>query len=134
MMGTAGAGALFGALFLAYLGDFKHKGWFILSGAMAFALCLIGFSLSTNIKLSLFFLFALGFGIVCSVAVTNTLLQKLVTDDIRGRVMSMFMVSFIGAKQIRNLIAGASSHRFSEHRTLARGGAVIALFAVRLGM
>src|SRR6266853_5789342 len=85
LMGTTGAGALFGALFLAYLGDFRRKGWFILSGVMAFALCLIGFSLSTNVKLSLFFLFALGFGIVCSVAVTNTLLQKLVTDEMRVR-------------------------------------------------
>lgn len=128
LMGMAGAGALFGALFLAYLGDFKHKGWFILSGAMAFALCLIGFSLSTNIKLSLFFLFALGFGIVCSVAVTNTLLQKLVTDDMRGRVMSMFMLSFIGAMPIGNLIAGAASHRFGVPRTLAAGGAIIAVF------
>jgi MFS family permease len=128
LMGMAGAGALFGALFLAYLGDFRRKGWFILSGAMAFAICLIGFSLSTNIKLSLFFLFALGFGIVCSVAVTNTLLQKLVTDEMRGRVMSMFMLSFIGAMPIGNLIAGAASHRFGVQRTLAAGGAIIALF------
>src|SRR5207237_8765050 len=69
LMGMAGAGALFGALFLAYLGDFRHKGRFVISGYLAFAICLIGFSLSTNVKLSLFFLFALGFGIVCSVAV-----------------------------------------------------------------
>src|SRR5437868_10336275 len=128
LMGMAGAGALFGALFLAYLGDFRRKGWFVLSGDMAFAICLIGFSLSTNFKLSLFFLFALGFGIVCSVAVTNTLLQKLVTDDMRGRVMSMFMLSFIGAMPIGNLIAGAASHRFGVQRILASGGAIIALF------
>jgi len=134
LMGMAGAGALFGALFLAYLGDFRRKGWFILSGAMAFALCLIGFSLSTNVKLSLFFLFALGFGIVCSVAVTNTLLQKLVTDDMRGRVMSMFMLSFIGAMPIGNLIAGAASHRFGVQRTLAVGGAIIALFVATVAI
>ena len=134
LMGMAGAGALFGALFLAYLGDFRRKGWFILSGAMAFALCLIGFSLSTNIKLSLFFLFALGFGIVCSVAVTNTLLQKLVTDEMRGRVMSMFMLSFIGAMPIGNLIAGAASHRFGVQRTLAVGGAIIALFVATVAI
>src|SRR5205085_2124102 len=67
LMGMAGAGALFGALFLAYLGDFRRKGWFVLGGDLAFAICLIVFSLSTNLKLSLFFLFALGFGIVCSV-------------------------------------------------------------------
>jgi MFS family permease len=129
LMGMAGAGALFGALFLAYLGDFRHKGWFVLGGILAFAVCLIFFSLSTSLWLSLFFLFALGFGIVCSVAVSNTLLQKLVTDEMRGRVMSMFMLSFIGAMPIGNLIAGAASHRFGVQKTLAAGGLIIAIFA-----
>jgi MFS family permease len=129
LMGMAGAGALFGALFLAYLGDFKHKGWFVLGGDLAFAICLICFSLSQNLTLSLVFLFLLGFGIVCSVAVTNTLLQKLVKDEMRGRVMSMFMLSFIGAMPIGNLIAGAASHRFGVPHTLAAGGLIIAIFA-----
>ena len=128
LMGMAGAGALFGALFLAYLGDFRGKGWFVLGGDLAFAICLVGFSLSTHFGLSLVFLFALGFAIVCSVAVTNTLLQKLVTDEMRGRVMSMFMLSFIGAMPIGNLIAGAASHRFGVPRTLAVGGLIIAIF------
>jgi MFS family permease len=130
LMGTAGAGALFGALFLAYLGDFRRKGWFVLGGDFAFAVCLICFSLSTNVMLSLVFLFLLGFGIVCSVAVSNTLLQKLVTDKMRGRVMSMFMLSFIGPMPIGNLIAGAASHRFGVPHTLATGGIIIAVFIV----
>lgn len=130
LMGTAGAGALVGALFLAYLGDFRHKGWFVLGGDFAFAVCLICFSLSTRVGVSLVFLFLLGFGIVCSVAVSNTLLQKLVTDEMRGRVMSMFMLSFIGAMPIGNLIAGAASHRFGVQHTLAVGGLIIAVFVV----
>ena len=133
-MGMAGAGALFGALFLAYLGDFRHKGWFVLGGDFAFGVCLIAFSLTTNFKLSLVFLFALGFGIVCSVAVTNTLLQKLVTDEMRGRVMSMFMLSFIGAMPIGNLIAGAASHRFGVQKTLAAGGFIIAVFVTAVAI
>jgi MFS family permease len=128
LMGMAGAGALFGALFLAYLGDFRRKGWFVLGGDLAFGSCLICFSLSTRIGLSLVFLFALGFGIVCAVAVTNTLLQKLVTDEMRGRVMSMFMLSFIGAMPIGNLIAGAASHSFGVQKTLAAGGCIIVIF------
>jgi MFS family permease len=130
LMGTAGAGALVGALFLAYLGDFRRKGWFVLGGDFAFAICLICFSLSTSVTVSLIFLFLLGFGIVCSVAVSNTLLQKLVTDEMRGRVMSMFMLSFIGAMPIGNLIAGAASHRFGVQHTLATGGLIIAVFVV----
>ena len=130
LMGTAGAGALVGALFLAYLGDFRHKGWFVLGGDLAFAVCLICFSLSTRITVSLVFLFLLGFGIVCSVAVSNMLLQKLVSNEMRGRVMSMFMLSFIGAMPIGNLIAGAAAHRFGVQRTLAAGGLVIAVFVL----
>jgi MFS family permease len=128
LMGTAGAGALFGALFLAYLGDFRRKGWFVLGGDFGFAISLICFALSTNLTRSLISLFLLGFAFVCSVAVTNTLLQKLVTDDMRGRVMSMFMLSFIGAMPIGNLIAGAASHRFGVPHTLAAGGVIIAIF------
>jgi MFS family permease len=128
LMGTAGAGALFGALFLAYLGDFRHKGWFVLGGDLGFAICLICFSLSRVLVFSLIFLFALGFAIVCAVAVTNTLLQKLVTDEMRGRVMSMFMLSFIGAMPIGNLIAGSAAHRFGVPHTLATGGVIIAVF------
>jgi len=128
LMGMAGAGALVGALFLAYLGDFRHKGWFVLGGDFVFAICLIGFSLSTRVVVSIIFLFALGFAVVCSVAVTNTLLQKLVTDEMRGRVMSMSMLSFIGAMPIGNLAAGWASHRFGAPRTLAVGGLIIAVF------
>src|SRR5438094_9594049 len=94
LMGMAGAGALFGALFLAYLGEFRHKGWFVLGGDLGFALCLICFSLSTLLPVSLIFLFGLGFAIVCSVAVPNTLLQNLVKDEVRGRVLRLFMLSF----------------------------------------
>ena len=130
IMGMAGAGALFGALFLAYLGDFRRKGWSVLGGALGFAICLIVFSLSRNLTVSLIFLFALGFAIVSSTAVTNTLLQKLVTDEMRGRVMSMFMLSFIGAMPIGNLIAGVASHRFGVQYTLAGGGVIIAIFAL----
>jgi MFS family permease len=128
LMGMAGAGSLFGALFLAYLGDFRRKGWFVLGGCLGFAVCLIGFSLSTNVVVSVIFLFALGFAIVCSVAVTNTLLQKLVMDEMRGRVLSLFMLSFIGAMPIGNLIAGAASQRFGAPRTLAVGGLIIIVF------
>jgi MFS family permease len=128
LIGTAGAGALFGALFLAYLGDFRRKGWFVLGGDLGFAICLTCFALSETLTLSLVFLFGLGFSIVCSIAMTNTLLQKLVTNEMRGRVMSMFMLSFIGAMPIGNLIAGAAAHRFGAPHTLAAGGAIIAVF------
>ena len=129
MMGAAGAGAFMGALLVAYLGDFERKGWFVLGGAIAFGLSIINFAISSQLWLSLVFLFGLGFAIVVSVALTNTLLQKLVTDQMRGRVMSIFMLSFIGALPIGNILAGAASRQFGPQPTLAAGGLIIVLFA-----
>src|SRR5918911_1470820 len=128
LMGFSGAGAFVGALVLAYLGNFKYKGWSVLSGACGFALCLIGFAFSTNLMVSLAFIFMMGFAIVSCVAVINTLLQQLVTDEMRGRVMSMFILSFIGTMPIGNFIAGSAAERFGAPRTLAAGGAIIAAF------
>jgi MFS family permease len=129
MMGSAGVGAFLGALLVAYLGDFKRKGWFVLGGAIAFGLFIINFAISSQLWLSLVFLFGIGFSIVVSVALTNTLLQKLVTDQMRGRVMSMFMLSFIGSLPIGNILAGAASKQFGPQYTLAAGGLIIVLFA-----
>ncbi|HEV8427931.1 MAG TPA: MFS transporter [Pyrinomonadaceae bacterium] len=129
MMGTAGGGAFIGALLVAYLGDFRRKGWFVLGGSIMFGLCIIGFALSARLSLSLLFLFGLGFAIVLSVAITNTLLQKLVTDQMRGRVMSMFILSFIGTMPIGNILAGAASNHFGPQHTLAVGGFVVTIVA-----
>lgn len=128
MMGVAGAGAFAGALLLAYLGDFKRKGWSVLGGAFSFGICLIAFARSTQLIYSLISLFGVGFAIVTSVAVTNTLLQQLVTDEMRGRVMSMFILTFIGTMPFGNLLAGALSQRFGVRTTLAAGGLVIVIY------
>jgi len=128
MMGVAGAGAFFGALFLAYLGDFKRKGWSVIGGAFGFGVFLIAFAQATHLVWSLIFLFGVGFTVVTSVAVTNTLLQQLVTDEMRGRVMSMFILSFIGAMPLGNLLAGAVSHRFGAPFALAAGGFCIIVY------
>lgn len=130
LMSTAGAGALCGALLVAYLGDFRRKGWLVLGGATVFGFCVAMFALSTHLYLSLCFLFGLGFALVVSVATTNTLLQQLVTDQMRGRVMSMFVLSFMGTMPIGNIVAGSASHRFGAPHTLAFGGAVVTLVAI----
>jgi predicted MFS family arabinose efflux permease len=134
MMGAAGGGAFFGALLVAYLGDFQRKGWFVLSGAILFGLCIMGFALSNRLMLSLFFLFGLGFAIVVSVALTNTLLQKLVTDEMRGRVMSMFILSFMGTVPIANIAAGSASTHFGPQHTLAVGGLVVTVVATSVSI
>jgi predicted MFS family arabinose efflux permease len=134
MMGTAGGGAFLGALLVAYLGDFQRKGWFVLFGGMMFGLCITGFALSNKLMFSLLFLFGLGFAIVVSVALTNTLLQKLVTDEMRGRVMSMFILSFMGTIPIGNIAAGTASTHFGPQHTLAVGGLVVTLVAMSVSI
>ena len=130
MMGMAGAGAFFGALLVAYLGDFRRKGWLVLGGVIAASICVTGFALSTTLALTLVFLFFIGFAIVISVATTNTLLQKLVTDQMRGRVMSMFMLSFMGTMPIGNILAGTLSQKFGTPHTLAAGGLIVTTVAI----
>src|SRR5215216_261388 len=130
LMGTAGGGAFMGALLVAYLVDFKRKGWFVLGGAILFGFCITNFALSARLALSLAFLFGLGFALVCSVAITNTLLQKLVTDQMRGRVMSMFILSFMGTMPIGNIVAGTASNHFGPQRTLAVGGVVVTMVGI----
>ena len=134
MMGTAGAGAFGGALLVAYLGDFRRKGWFVLGGAILFGICIANFALSTRLTFSLIFLFGLGFALVVSVAITNTLLQKLVTDQMRGRVMSMFIMSFLGTMPIGNIVAGALSNHFGPQKTLAAGGIIVTTFATAVAL
>jgi MFS family permease len=134
MMAIAGLGALGGALLVAFLGEIQRKGWLILIGATIFGICVTGFALTTNLVVSMIFLFSLGFALVVSVANTNTLLQHLVTDQMRGRVMSMFILSFMGTMPFGNIIAGWSSNRFGAPNTLAFGGIVVTVVAVLMAV
>src|SRR5688500_2279214 len=119
MMGTAGAGAFFGALLVAYLGDFRRKGWLVLGGSITFGFFITAFAVSASLTMSLVFLFGVGLSIVVSVATTNTLLLKLVTDQMRGRVMSLFILSFLGTMPIGNILAGASANSVAPQCTLS---------------
>jgi predicted MFS family arabinose efflux permease len=130
LMGTSGAGAFLGALTLTFLGDFRRKGITLILGIFAFAACLVGFSLSHSVWYSIPYIFGMGFSIVFGVALSNVLLQQLVTDVMRGRVMSMFILSFIGAMPFGNLIAGTAATHFGVEHTLAAGGVIIIVFIV----
>lgn len=130
MMATAGAGAFCGALLLAFLGDFRRQGLVVLGGALSFGICLVGFALSTWLPFSLAMLFGVGFSITVSVALSNTLLQQLVTDEMRGRVLSMFVLSFLGTVPFGSFFAGAAADRFGAPPTLAAGGLAVIVFTV----
>jgi len=133
LMGTAGAGALCGALALAYLGDFRRKGWFLLCSMLAGGVCIVSFASATRPATALPLLFGVGVSMVSFFAVGNTILQQLVTNEMRGRVMSMWVLTFIGTMPVGSYLAGASADRFGPGQTLAVCGLVIVVFALAVG-
>jgi MFS family permease len=106
LMSASGFGALIAALILARLGDFRRKGKFLVLSFMIFSVSLILFSLSKSYIFSLIILIFIGGSTVAAIALINTLLQTKVPDVFRGRVMSVFMLTFAGIMPFGNLISG----------------------------
>ncbi|MBU4252591.1 MAG: MFS transporter [Candidatus Omnitrophica bacterium] len=106
LMSSTGIGALAGALGLAKLGDFKFKGKLLIWSVFLFSVSLVTFSLSKNYLVSVFTLIFVGGCSVIPIALVNTLLQVNVPDEFRGRVMSLFMITFAGVVPFGNLISG----------------------------
>jgi MFS family permease len=134
LMGTAGAGALVGALSLAYLGDVRRKGLLLLGSLLAGGTCITGFASAMTPKAAIPLLFGTGLSMVCFFALGNTLLQQLVRDEMRGRVMSMWILTFIGTMPVGSFLSGAAADRFGPRPTLAACGIVILLFGLTAGV
>lgn len=131
LMSSAGFGALCGALILARLGDFRRKGRFIMFSSFVFSVSLILFSFSRHYLLSMAALIFVGGSSVAAVALVNTVLQTRIADNFRGRVMSVFMLTFAGLMPFGNLIAGLLAQAFGVSAALAVSGAVCTvIFAV----
>ena len=122
LMSATGAGALFGAVYLASRRSIIGLGKIIPITAGIFGMGLIGFSLSRILWLSLLLMFIAGFGIMVQVASSNTLLQTIVNDNMRGRVMSFFAVSFMGMAPFGSLLAGSLAGMMGVANTLMMGG------------
>ena len=122
MMGATGIGALSGAVYMAsrknVVGLEKFIPWF----AAIFGFGLITFSLSHYFILSLFMLLITGFGMLMQMTSSNTILQTIVDDDIRGRVMSFYTMAFMGTAPFGSLLAGSLASKVGAPNTLLIGG------------
>jgi predicted MFS family arabinose efflux permease len=107
LVGATGAGALTAALLLAFKGDIPDKGRFISVAALSASISLLVFSFSKNIFLSVPFLMVVGWGLVSFLATANSYIQLSVPDNLRGRVMSVFTLVFLGTAPIGNSLVGA---------------------------
>ena len=130
LMSAAGIGALIAGLLLARLGDFKYKGKLLILSSLIFSFSLVLFSLSKVYLFSLFTLIFIGWGSVIAIALINTILQTMVNDEFRGRVMSVFMFTFAGIFPFGNLLAGVLSHFFGVSTTVMLCGIVLSAFFI----
>jgi MFS family permease len=97
---------------------------------LLFAFCLAFFGLSRNITSSAIIAFVAGACIVGVVSLYSSLVQLMITDAMRGRVMSIFMLAFRGGRPLGNLVAGYVAQRWSISLALAVNGAVLASVAL----
>jgi len=136
LMGASGIGALLAALMLARRQTVAGLGKWIPASAAIFGAALIGFALSRTLWLSLAVMPLVGFGMMQEMAATNTILQTIVEDDKRGRVMAYYAMAFQGVAPFGSLLAGALSERIGAPSTIVICGIVCMFgalwFALRL--
>ena len=122
LMTASGCGALIAALWLASRKSVLGLGRVIPIATAVFGVGLMAFSFSRVLWLSLPCLFVAGFGFMVQMASSNTILQTIVDDDKRGRVMSFFLMSFLGTAPFGSLIAGSLAARIGVPHTILLSG------------
>ncbi|MBC3539954.1 MFS transporter [Rufibacter sp. H-1] len=129
LMGASGVGALLGALYLASRKSVLGLARVIVVASILFGVGLIVFALSQTMLLSLVGIFVVGLGMILRMASSNTLLQTIVDDDKRGRVMSFYSMAFMGMAPIGSLLAGWLAERIGVAYTLL-GCGIICLLSI----
>ncbi len=118
LMGAMGVGALVSALSLAARKSVRGLIRMIPAAAAVFGIGLVGFGLSHVFWLSMLMVFVAGMGMMQGMAASNTIIQTLVTEDKRGRVMSYYTMAFVGMAPFGSLLAGAMAHALPTTHTL----------------
>jgi len=130
MLRAVGFGALIGALFLAQRATVLGLGRIIVIATLEFGLGLIVFTVSRVFWLSLVILMGVGFGWMVLIAASNTALQTLADNEMRGRVMSLFSMMLVGMAPFGSLLAGWLADRIGAPLVVATGGAFCAVAGV----
>jgi MFS family permease len=121
LMGATGVGALLGALTLAVRSGVRGLGRLVAITCGGFGVSLILFTLSRNFWLSAVLLVPVGFCLMLQMASSNTLIQTMVPDALRGRVMSVYSMMFMGMAPFGALLGGALADRLGAPVTVALG-------------
>jgi MFS family permease len=133
LMGAMGVGALGGALYLASRRTVLGLGRVIAGSAVLFGAGLIAFALSRTLALSLVLMVATGTGFMVQLAASNTIIQTIVREDMRGRVMAFYTMAFMGSAPFGSLLAGGLAARAGAPRTILLGGVACILGGLAFG-
>ncbi|MCB0063148.1 MAG: MFS transporter, partial [Caldilineaceae bacterium] len=126
---VAGIGALFTAFMIARFGENGHRGQWLSYVSIAFPVVLCIFALNHSYPLALILGIFLGIGFMGQFTLINTLLQNNISDEMRGRVMSLYTLTFFGFTPFGNLLIGAVAERWNLSLAVA-GSAIIAFILV----
>jgi MFS family permease len=129
LMASAGAGAVIGALIAAWLGKFPHMGRALLIIQFAFGAMIVMFAASRVLWVSQVVLFVAGSLMVMTTAMTMSLVQLSAPNEMRGRVMSIYMVAFRGGMPLGSLLSGWAANQTSAPVVLLVNGVLLALVA-----
>lgn len=130
LLSARGVGALIAALMIAWLGNYRFKGKLLTLGTLMFPVLLIVFSFIKVLPYSLLVLVGIGWAVMVVFTTMNTLVQSLVTDELRGRVMSLYTLAIFGGMPLGALWAGIFAEHFSEPLTIAVGALIMLGFAL----
>lgn len=124
LMTAAGAGALVSGLVVASMGDNRRKGLLATIGVIWFPLSLIALSFAGSQRLAAVLCFVLGLGMILLTASMNTLVQSAISDRFRGRVMSLYVLMFLGPLPFGNLLAGRLAEALGVIPTMRLGAGI----------
>ena len=127
MLAASGIGSVTGALIVASLGNVRNKGRIALIMLMCLGTGIAGFALSRNLAVSCLLLFLSGAALMGAFAMISSLVQLIVGNEMRGRVMSVYNVAFRGGMPMGSLIGGWLVPHFSAPNVIAVNGVLLAL-------
>ncbi|MBI2304039.1 MAG: MFS transporter [Chloroflexi bacterium] len=129
LLSMPGVGALVGSMVVAALGDFRRKDALLIASGTLMGIFLVLFALNGSLHLSLFFLTMVGVASSGSMAANNTLLQLNTSDEVRGRVMSIYMMVW-GLQPLGTVPAGFLAQALGAPLAIALGGGALALLSI----
>ncbi len=132
LQSARGVGSLTAALMIASLGRAQIRGKLLTTGMMVLPVMLIVWAVVRGLPLSLLMLFGVGWGWMLVLNGVNILLQSLTTDDLRGRVMSIYSLGFFGPMPVGALLTGFAAETVGAPITVAAGAVFMLLFSAYL--